>query len=190
MHHSPGEGTGRLLLPLRLTHKPHCLVLLHHAQFVPVQDLQLLQLAQHAHLVVGLMGGRVIEEVQMAHGGEDPQVVDDAVEVAQLVIVEDEGLDVPERGEDALDSAQLVVLQEEVLDAEVLLQAGEGSQLVVVQPHYLQVGEGREAYQDGRLTTPQVRFRRLLRLLRVFYRDDVPGIGSDLLLQRLVLRHQ
>ena len=109
------------LLPLRLTHKTHCFLLLHHAQLVPVQDLQLLQFAQDSHFVIGLVRCRVVEEVEVPHRGQNLQMTDDGIEISQLVVVQDQSFDVPELGEDSFYRPQLVILKEEVLQPEIFL---------------------------------------------------------------------
>ena len=59
-------------------------------------------------------------------------VLDDAIEIPELVVVEDESLYMFEDVEDAINSLDLVILKKEMLESEVLLQAFESSKVVVV----------------------------------------------------------
>lgn len=59
-------------------------------------------------------------------------VLDDAIEIPELVVVEDESLYMFEDVENAIDSLDLVILKKEMLESEVLLQAFESSKVVVV----------------------------------------------------------
>jgi hypothetical protein len=48
-------------------------------------------------------------------------MTDDGIEISQLIVVQDQGFNVPELGEDSFYRPQLVILKEEVLQPEIFL---------------------------------------------------------------------
>lgn len=140
----------------------------------------MLQVVEHPHFVVGLMRSWVIEEIQVLQRSQHLDVLDDAIEIPELVVVEDESLYMFEDVENAIDSLDLVILKKEMLESEVLLQAFESSKVVVVQPQDFQVGKVIKVDKDGGLAIAEMHLCGLLGLFEVFDGNDVPWIGLDL----------
>lgn len=88
---SPCEWPVVFLFSFSLAHKFNRLIPLNRGHFMPIQYFQLLEIIQHSHFVVGLMRRRIIEEIEMAHGGQRFYIADDGIKVSQLVIIEYKG---------------------------------------------------------------------------------------------------
>ena len=116
-----------------------------------VEGLDLRHQVDYLESVVGLLGEWIAEEVELVEEGEFCELEKEAVEVAELVVAEEEGVKELEVLE-TVDVLNHVVLADDFLATEVALDVIEALQLVVAEPDLLEVGKLLKVLQAGQVS--------------------------------------